>query len=546
LWQLVTGQDDNKHRDLQKGRYNHYKSGSGKQYKNYRNRNETSYSSLTDIWLCLACAMGWTVWLVSVTRSYSTNSGVGSSLFEEKESKQVIGNVLQVTLGEDPDGTGIPVYHALVDYVVENFDEPDQAPLQVRKCFTTGVLFEEGFANVKVLVLLEDPTTSILLDDFVKDRTARSEQQLEPPDMVYSTMVHLIAAILIITSLIGAIHAYFRLDPQQMVWGKVSLAVGTLLIYPVARLIYLILDAGYRWITPLIERPGVIIFGDKTCWDHTRCGVNLDPMDVMMGSSFDAGILVVPSSPSIPGTGKSRLASRRKRRGKSSLPDVMELSSVTSNSIESESEHQHEQQQQQQQQEEEVKKAHSRYPNAGCGFGNFNVLLPMGRREGVQGSFDRDKDAYNLAVESLSSISSCEAGAGMNHTGISTTRRKIKSHDSALSSSTRSVPMPVMDESDYDLAGATTAISSEGHFEIRPRSLDQHETVVVGEYQPPVPLLFPTTPVAGVTPSSARTPVVSNVRQPEQLVDTSTSSSSGRSQSGRNVHCQLIEEEANS
>ena len=501
LWQMVVGMDD-KHRTLQKRRYDHYKSGSAYHYKNYRNKNEVVYSSLMDIWLCLACAVGWTVWLVSVTQSSTTSSGVGSTLFEEQESKEVIGNVLQVTLGEDPDGTGIPVYHTLVDYVVENHEDPEQAPLQVRKCFTTGILFEEGFANVKVMVLLEDPTTSILKDDFIKDRNARNQEQLEPPDMIYSTLVYLIAAILILTSLFGGLHAYFRLDPQQKLWGGVSFGLGTLLVYPVALLLCLILKAGYRWITPLIERPGVIIYGAKNCWDH-KCGADFDPM-VLMGNSFDTSSSFGPSM-NEPVVGvKPRLSSRRskKRRGKSSLPDVMEMSTVaSSNSLESAKEPKLKQQH-----DAPVNKFHSLYPNAGCGFGNFNVLLPTGRAENGKGLFDRDKEAYDLAVDSVSSISSAETGLN----GITRRKNNKKSNES----SPPPAPMPMMDESEYDLNYQQQSVEEEPLSDLqrmRLRSIDQQGSPVVAGYLPPAPLLSLVThspPSVGDGPTSL--PVFNN------------------------------------
>ena len=70
-------------------------------------------TSLSDVWLCLACALGWTIWLVS------TQQPVQQLIFEERDSSKAMGHVLQVNLGNDTLGTGIPVYYALVDYVVE-------------------------------------------------------------------------------------------------------------------------------------------------------------------------------------------------------------------------------------------------------------------------------------------------------------------------------------------------------------------------------------------------------------------------------------------
>ena len=136
---------------------------------------DSSYAAVSDVWLCLACALGWSVWLVSTW--YQQPDPL---VFDGSESTTVMGHVLQVTLGEASDGTGIPVYHALVDYVVERKalleegEEEDvttvEDPLQVRKCFATRKLLEEGFANVQVLVLKEDPTTSILYEDYLLDK----------------------------------------------------------------------------------------------------------------------------------------------------------------------------------------------------------------------------------------------------------------------------------------------------------------------------------------------------------------------------------------
>lgn len=474
---------ENKHRDLR--RYDHYKSGSAYQYKNYRNKKSDVYSSLADIWLCLACALGWTVWLVSTMRSQSNVDagmmGMGSIMFEEKESREVIGNVLQVSLGEDPDGTGIPVYHTLVDYVVENEDDPDEDPLQIRKCFTTRHLLQEGFANVKVLVLLEDATTSILMEDFVQDRWTRSMQKLEPPDMIYTTMVYLMAAILIITSLIGGLHAYFLLDPEHMMWGKVSLAVGTLLLYPVALLIFLILDAGYRWAAPLIQRPGVIIHGAKNIWDR-KCGATLNPLEVMGGNSFEA---------STPSPAEEKAAARRKRRTESNLSAVMEMSSVTSNSIDS---------RQRKHKERQEQKKYTRspmYPNAGCGFGNFNVMLPRGRSENE--ADNTEKKAYDLAVDSVSSMSS--GGTGLN--GIA--RKKEKAPEGDLQ-----MPMPDMDESSYTNIGNHQSTP----LRIRPRGLSEEVAATSsggGEYKPPAPIVAARLGGAVISLNDVPTPLVSNV-----------------------------------
>ena len=469
LWTLFVGEQTNHpifanaplafsdrqttHRDLR--RYDHYKSGSAYKYQRNRYKHANVYSSLSDIWLCLACAVGWCVWLVSATRSHSRTE---SSVFESQQSKIIYGNVLQVTLGEDSDGTGIPVYHTLVDYVVES-EEPDEEPLQVRKCFSTRKLLEEGFANVQVLVLLDDPTTSVLFDDFFQDKNERTQQQMEPPDMIYAIIVYLIACILIVTSLVGGVHAYIKLDPEQALWGKISLGVGIVLLYPVALLLYHMLSWGYRWTAPLVSRPGVIIHGAQRYW-LKKCGATLNPLEVM--GTFDGGDNVVAASrnnnspPTTFHRTKHTTPHKYKRRTETTLSSVLEMSHVTSSEddISGDSGIQ------------VVKKP--RYPNAGCGFGNFNVLMPvpipqtktkaktaaaagegMANHQNLAAANDNDDDddddkaGYHLSTVSMSSVSS--GGTGMTRT-ISNRPKTTTSPDDP-----QSLQLPCMDESDYNI-----------------------------------------------------------------------------------------------
>ena len=82
----------------------------------FLDKNETlPYSTIGDVWLCLAFALGWTVWLLSLlTQQHQGQSGVDTnsstmihySEFDTNESRKVMGNVLQVSLGEDNLGTG--------------------------------------------------------------------------------------------------------------------------------------------------------------------------------------------------------------------------------------------------------------------------------------------------------------------------------------------------------------------------------------------------------------------------------------------------------
>ncbi len=474
LWSVVAGGNSKTffartERDLR--RYHHYKSGSGYKYEHNRNKHANVYTSLSDIWLCLACAVGWTVWLVSATRAKST---VEPSVFEAQESRKIIGNVLQVTLGEDPDGTGIPVYHTLVDYVVES-DEVDDEPLQVRKCFATGKLLEEGFANVEVLVLVEDPTTSILMDDFLLDQNERTQKQMEPPDMIYTIVVYMIAAVLIITSLVGGLHAYFRLDPEQEFWGKISLGVGTVLIYPLALLLYLILSVGYRWATPLIQRPGIIVHGAHRYWSR-KCGGTLNPLEVM--GTFDGDNYVASASPT---SGNRRTSPKYKRRT-TSLSSVLELSQVTISSNEGSD-------------KKQFVPRSPRYPNAGCGLGNFNVLVrtPKEKKDDATGGLD-------LTTRSISSVSSGGTGGTNNTHAKSNQKVMTRERDETVS-----LQMPDVNE---PALGMPSSLAGGAALPIRPsRRIESG----YGRYVPPQmpPLISPI--LSPGMQSSAPTPQASNL-----------------------------------
>ena len=298
-------------------------------------------SSLSDIWLCMACALGWCVWLVSARQPPQ-----GLENFEEQESAKVMGHVLQVSLGEDLLGTGIPVYYALVDYVVAG--ETDAEHIQVRKVFTSKKLLEEGFANVEVLYLTEDPTTAILLEDLLDHRKQRESQP--PPSTAYYALIYFVSVVLIATSVLGGARMASRLE--QPLWGWISLAVGIILLYPAAKVLYRFVTYLYSLAGPLTERPGVIMHGKRLYWAQ-QCHGTLNPIELMGCGGDDhstterrkqhhpqeASVRSIELSDlSIPQIGDTR---RRHNDSKTTRPKL--------------------------------------FPNAGCGFGNFNVHLPTRR-----------------------------------------------------------------------------------------------------------------------------------------------------------------------
>ena len=221
-----------------------------------RRRRHKVYSSLSDVWLCLACALGWTVWMLSSTRPEYAEM----LRYQNESSKKVLGHVLQSSLGQDLDGTGIPTYNAVIDYVVQ-FSEH---PVQVRKCFQTRHLLQEGFANIELLVLAEDPTMSVLLDDYLADvHDRRRHHPSSGASSFWTTLVtYLLGFVLIGTSLVGAIRAVKRLEPEYQQWGWASFGVGLVMLYPVASIIHSGATYCYRCLGPVSSRPGRIIHGN--------------------------------------------------------------------------------------------------------------------------------------------------------------------------------------------------------------------------------------------------------------------------------------------
>eukprot|EP00536_Pseudo-nitzschia_multiseries_P008257 jgi/Psemu1/325124/estExt_fgenesh1_pg.C_2080004 len=178
------------------------------------NGNNNTPTTLSDVWLCLACALGWSIWLVS------TRQPPQQLIFEQEDSSKAMGHVLQVSLGEDILGTGIPVYYALVDFVAKG--DTDEDHIQVRKVFTSKKILEEGFANVEVLYLTNDPTIAILMDDLLDQKSERETQA--PPSTTYFVVIYVVSVLLIGTSLYGGIRMANRLDTPLYATASVELS----------------------------------------------------------------------------------------------------------------------------------------------------------------------------------------------------------------------------------------------------------------------------------------------------------------------------------
>lgn len=238
-----------------------------------------------------------------------------------------MGHVLQISLGEDHLGTGIPVYYALVDYVVEAEAKEDH--LQIRKVFSSKKLLDEGFANVEVLFLDEDPTTAILMEEFRDQKMERDFTH--PPVPGHSIVLYSLAAILIGVSILTAIIAIQRLDDGTVTYGWISLAVGLFFMYPCALLLYRSFTYLYS-LASMSDRPGVILHGKilaKGCHGVNPCEI-YNHGDV---KSLTKDVIELPTF--------NRVANDNERKKTDRMP---------------------------------------LFPNAGCGFRNFNVHLPTRQR----------------------------------------------------------------------------------------------------------------------------------------------------------------------
>lgn len=286
----------------------------------------------------MACALGWSIWLVGALQPPQ------ELVFEQQESSKAMGHVLQVSLGEDILGTGIPVYYAVVDFVVEG--DTDEDHIQVRKIFTSKKLLEEGFANVEVLYLTNDPTTAILLEDLLDQKKERESQA--PPSNAYYAMIYFVSVVLIGTSALGGARMATRLE--HPLYGWISLVVGLLLLYPSAKLLHRFVTYLYSLAGPLTERPGVIVHGKRLYWAQ-QCHDTLNPMEILgihdnqnekKNKQIESSRSIELSDLQLPTMDENAVGQSRRGAAKKKTPKL--------------------------------------FPNAGCGFGNFNVHLPVGRQ----------------------------------------------------------------------------------------------------------------------------------------------------------------------
>jgi hypothetical protein len=307
---------------------NHYSTGSsssssnsgsvGYRYYNYDDdavpsvrrryhRNSEFYTDLSDVWLCLLTALGWAVWMISsfVSSKKCARGGMLSTeamderFYQQKDNVLLVRGHVREVSRTDNEG-GFPTYTAVIDYIIES--EQTHETIQIRKHFETQQALEQGFANIELLVLPEEPTHSILKDDF--DRQIQEEKQVKlleqerqnrRKNMSYDTaddrdpledilagrycnqkckrLSTGVAAVLVVASLGGTVQVICLMDPALRWQGWLSFCVIVTLLLPAALLMNKCMMACTRW-QEQPEKQGYIVQSYTTTGTVVTSGNN--------------------------------------------------------------------------------------------------------------------------------------------------------------------------------------------------------------------------------------------------------------------------------
>lgn len=148
--------------------------------------------------------------------------------------------------------------------------------MQIRKHFETQKALEQGFSNVELLVLPDEPTHSILKDDF--ERQIQQEKQvkmleqerekrrhissfddteIENDDDLFleggdcnkkcKRMTMAFAVFLVLASLAGTIQVVCLMDKTERWKGWLSLSFGLVFLVPAALMLHRCLKSARRW-----------------------------------------------------------------------------------------------------------------------------------------------------------------------------------------------------------------------------------------------------------------------------------------------------------
>jgi len=220
-------------------------------------------------------------------------------------------------------GTGIPTYHALIDYIITVRREAEQARIQVRKSFQTQHLLQQGFANVELLVLPEEPTSSVLKEDWQREVAAQEQAEediisiggfgdfgdfgvgdmgvvvgggatdgcgtvastlkdgrktnLSRVDVIAKRTSLFLSGGLVTASLIGAVQAVHRIQSERLqFFGWVSVVLGSVLLWPLAMFSLRIVSTCQRLGQFPTEKSGIIL----KCDTNAQVGATINEEEV--------------------------------------------------------------------------------------------------------------------------------------------------------------------------------------------------------------------------------------------------------------------------
>ena len=188
--------------------------------------DEPETSSISDVWLCMGIAFGWTIFTIRPLCQTSMSQYA-------RDAMLVQGHVLESKVDMTGwDTPGIPAYNAIIDYMYEH----EGNTFQVRKSFTTDTLLEKGFANVALLVLPYEPTSGMLQDDWEAKHKREQEEATAHARMFCVTLT--LGGVFIALSVAGAIHAVRKLPDETKHLGWICLTLALVLLGPATMVIY--------------------------------------------------------------------------------------------------------------------------------------------------------------------------------------------------------------------------------------------------------------------------------------------------------------------
>ena len=240
-------------------------------------------TALSDVLFYLAFAITWLVWLM---KSFVKSDWLRFT----QDSLLVRGNVLQVTVN-DMD-VGVPTYTAVIDYFVGE----DKSQIQIRKEFTTQTFLEQGFGNVELLVLADEPTLSVLKNDWQTQLEEMEEERVHPSflaNKLWKRAWVVILGTMVLASLAGSvISARFLPTGRTRIVGCILVCITIVCLFHIALWLRMALTKMERY---FLVRNGVILreggqWGDNSSAVEralSSASTGCDPFDVLDANACD-------------------------------------------------------------------------------------------------------------------------------------------------------------------------------------------------------------------------------------------------------------------